>query len=130
MKLKTIRIYNYKGFRDNGTLELAPDFTVVVGKNNSGKSALLQSFRLQRASWKPHRSPSVERDVPPDPSSRFEIQVEFDWGEIESLAGRHGATMIAFPVNRTDTDDIPDLSVNWRAFVSRQPVCLELYQQS
>jgi predicted ATPase len=126
VKLKKIRIYNYKGFRDSGPLELAPDFTVVVGKNNSGKSALLQSFRLQRAGFKPHLSPLVARDLQPDPASRFEVQVEFDWHEIESLAGRFGLHTIAFPVNVVETNATTDLANNWKQVVSARPISLEL----
>jgi len=45
MKLLSISLENYKCFERNTTLEIAP-LTVIVGRNNSGKSALLKAVHL------------------------------------------------------------------------------------
>jgi predicted ATPase len=118
MKLTKIQIYNYKGFADSGPLTLSPHFTVVVGKNNSGKSALLQSLRFCAAGSKPHRSPMVDRDVQLDPTSRLEGRVILEWPEIENIASKYVGGQIAYPVNQAETDTIPDLHGNWREFLS------------
>jgi predicted ATPase len=126
VKLRQIRVQNFKGFKDSGPLNIAPDFTVIVGKNNSGKSALLQSFRLQAAGSFPHRSPSIAQNLPPDPNSSFEVTVSFDWSEIQSLAALHASGSIYFPVDQTETNRISNLSADWHSFVSRRPVELAL----
>ena len=40
---KSMRVKNFKGYRDSGTVPLAP-LTVLVGCNNSGKSTLLHAI--------------------------------------------------------------------------------------
>jgi AAA15 family ATPase/GTPase len=46
MRLKQLKISNYKCFRDSGWIELDPHMTVVVGRNNVGKTALLEGLGL------------------------------------------------------------------------------------
>jgi len=45
MKLKKFRIKNYKSIIDSGYCDLARDFTILVGKNESGKTAILEALR-------------------------------------------------------------------------------------
>jgi predicted ATPase len=47
MQLTKLRLLNFKCFRDSGDIPLAP-LTLVFGKNNSGKSSILQSLLLLR----------------------------------------------------------------------------------
>ncbi len=56
MKISRVRVLSYASFRDSGRIDLSPNINVVVGENNSGKSALLSAMRPQLAN-KPHRSP-------------------------------------------------------------------------
>ena len=47
MILRSIRVRKYKNILDSGEMEIRPDVTCLVGKNESGKSALLQAlYRL------------------------------------------------------------------------------------
>ena len=47
MILRSIRVRKYKNILDSGEVEIQPDVTCLVGKNESGKSALLQAlYRL------------------------------------------------------------------------------------
>jgi ABC-type cobalamin/Fe3+-siderophores transport system ATPase subunit len=55
MQLQSVQVLNYKGFRDSGEISLSPDFNVIVGKNDAGKSALVEALSLQAQS-KPHKS--------------------------------------------------------------------------
>jgi predicted ATPase len=126
VKVSRIRLYNYKSYRDSGEIELAADFTVVVGKNNSGKSAMLQGLRFAAAGAKPHRSPLIARDVALEATSRFEAKVVFEWPEIESIAGRFAGGRITFPANRIETDSVVDLHENWREYLSKRPIEIEL----
>jgi predicted ATP-dependent endonuclease of OLD family len=47
MYLSKIRVKNYKSFRDSGDLEFKPGINLIVGQNNSGKTALLESLSLR-----------------------------------------------------------------------------------
>ena len=51
MILRSIRVRKYKNILDSGEVEVQPDVTCLVGKNESGKSALLQAlYRLNPVS--------------------------------------------------------------------------------
>jgi energy-coupling factor transporter ATP-binding protein EcfA2 len=43
VKLRAFQVYMYKGIRDSGRVEIAP-LTVIVGKNESGKTSLLKAL--------------------------------------------------------------------------------------
>jgi len=45
MKLTKFRIYNYKSIIDSGYCTLAADLTILIGKNESGKSSILEALR-------------------------------------------------------------------------------------
>lgn len=45
MRLKSFRIFRYKSIIDSGVCSLSPDFTVFIGKNESGKTAILEALR-------------------------------------------------------------------------------------
>ena len=46
MYLSKFQIVNYKSFRDSGVLEFKPGINIIVGTNNSGKTALLEALSL------------------------------------------------------------------------------------
>ena len=60
MRLESIAISNYKSFFNSGEIALDKRFLVVVGKNDSGKSALLEAMSLSTGA-RPHKS---ERSAP------------------------------------------------------------------
>ena len=45
MKLKSFRIFRYKSIVDSGECTLSSDFTILIGKNESGKTAILEALR-------------------------------------------------------------------------------------
>ncbi|MBN9672613.1 AAA family ATPase [Roseibium aggregatum] len=45
MKLKTVQIKHFKHVLDSTPVEIQPDITCLVGKNESGKSAFLEALR-------------------------------------------------------------------------------------
>ena len=47
MPLTSIRVQNFKSFADSGEILLAP-LTVIFGRNNTGKSSILQSLLILR----------------------------------------------------------------------------------
>ncbi|MGA3146514.1 MAG: AAA family ATPase [Acidimicrobiales bacterium] len=47
MRLRRVRIENYRSIEDSGWIEVEPEITSLVGKNESGKTAFLQAlFKL------------------------------------------------------------------------------------
>lgn len=57
MKIEAIRIQSFKSFFDSSWIELSPNFTILVGQNNAGKSAFLQAFDVHSFQAKAHRTP-------------------------------------------------------------------------
>ena len=55
MHITRIRVQNYKCFKDTGDIILSPRFNIALGRNDAGKSALLEAASLAAGS-KPHRS--------------------------------------------------------------------------
>jgi len=77
LKIEAIRIQSFKSFADTGWVELSPHFTVLVGQNNSGKSAFLRAFNSASFESSPHRSAlrPEGRSFPPTVIS-FRLAVE------------------------------------------------------
>ncbi len=74
----SLRCENFRCFRDTGTLELAP-ITVLVGENNSGKSAILQALHL------PTRTLQSE-----DPGICLKLlHQDYDYGSYQDLVFNH-----------------------------------------
>jgi predicted ATP-dependent endonuclease of OLD family len=69
MFLKNFQLFNYKSYIDSGLLEFTPGINIIVGQNNSGKTALLEAMTL-RLDNEPHRSFKTL----PQSSSRVEGQ--------------------------------------------------------
>ena len=50
MKLVEVQVTNFRNFLDSGAVEIEPDITCLVGKNESGKTAFLHAlYRLRPA---------------------------------------------------------------------------------
>ncbi len=120
MKVSKLRLQNYKSYRDSGEIEFGPHFTVIVGKNNSGKSALLQGLRFRAAGNRPHRSPLFDRETALNTTSKFDAEVVFEWPDLERVAGQFSINRIAFPVHPNEIDRTPNLVEDWRDFVSQK----------
>lgn len=62
MYISNFQILNYKSFRDSGRLEFQPGINIIVGANNSGKTALLEGLELEFED-NPYRNIRL-RDIP------------------------------------------------------------------
>jgi hypothetical protein len=86
MRFLTVQVLNYKSFRDSGEITLARGFNVIVGKNDAGKSALLEAISLNKPN-KPHRSlvtaPTPQSVLAPD--SVIKISVETKPEELSEI---------------------------------------------
>jgi predicted ATPase len=81
--ITNLRIRNFKGWKDTGTLRLAP-ITVLFGTNSSGKSSLGQFLMMLKQTA---NSPDRTRVLHPGDDS-----TEVDLGTVEDLLYRHDAT--------------------------------------
>src|SRR5579862_3449975 len=75
MLINDFRIINYKSYRETEPIPLAPGFNVFIGKNNSGKTALLEALSLSSLSGKPHRHSGIPPGQPLNPDSRVDLHV-------------------------------------------------------
>jgi predicted ATP-dependent endonuclease of OLD family len=82
MRLLKFRVQNYKSIRDSGDCWLASDLTVLAGKNESGKTAILEALR----DFDP-REPVAEAARPIDQVGPplLEATFELDNDELDAL---------------------------------------------
>lgn len=99
MRLKSIRIVNYKGYADSGSMEIGEKWTVVVGRNNAGKSALLETFLTNEFQNRPHRNLAQNPRLPRNPNSSLYVSLEISGKELEETFLRHGLAGVDVPVS-------------------------------
>ena len=105
MHIKKLRIQNYKSFRDSGFMEFGPSFNVIVGQNNSGKTALLEALMLHNTPNKPHKRRDVKEFHQLDPYSDFEVDLVLSGVDlVDAWISRHG------PVEQVRLDQLKQLS--------------------
>ncbi len=90
MRLISLAIENYKSYFRSDRIAFSSDSTVVTGRNNTGKSALLEAMSLAFTS-NPHRSlrtkPNAAAMV--SPSSRVIAEFEVKAPELRRMVGRN-----------------------------------------
>ena len=76
MYIKKLQVFNYKSYYDSGEMEFAPGVNIIVGRNNAGKTSLLEVLTLDFEDY-PHRSIKTL----PNKSSRIEekSRIEIIW---------------------------------------------------
>lgn len=87
MRIKSVHVTNYMAFRDTGTVELDSGFSVIVGKNNAGKTALLNAASMQ-ISNRPHLSVYSVHEYgvsPTDKHSRAEYEIKIEKAHIRKI---------------------------------------------
>ena len=106
MILKSIRVRQYKSFTDSGEVRIEDDVTCLVGKNESGKSAMLQAlYRLNPSTSGHPETFSGLRDYPrpryyPDrariPAVRpITAAFELDDEDLRAVEDAHGEGVLA-----------------------------------
>lgn len=85
MQLLSARIRNYKGYRDSGVIQFRNGFNILVGQNNSGKTAFLEALQFRDFHSKPHKNIDAERDRPLNPVSSCEIECEISGSELKNI---------------------------------------------
>ena len=61
MLINEFKIINYKSYRATTPIQLSTGFNVFIGKNNGGKTALLEALSLSTLVNKPHRHSGIPR---------------------------------------------------------------------
>ena len=86
MYISRLQLLNYKSFRDSGVLEFQPGINIIVGANNSGKTALLEALSLSFVT-SPHRSIETlpQPNSTPIRESVAKVTLIFTKAEIHSL---------------------------------------------
>jgi hypothetical protein len=75
MKIDAIKIENYKGFYDSGFVLLNPQWNVIVGQNNAGKTAFMEGFRLSGNPNSPHKDSRFPPDHLWPQHSKFSVRM-------------------------------------------------------
>src|SRR5688500_11032936 len=87
MRLHSVSVTNYKCFRARTTVILQPGFNIIIGRNNAGKSALIEALSL-RFAGRPHRSaatiPHVSDEY--DRTSAVEATIAMHGNELRRIA--------------------------------------------
>lgn len=73
MKIAKVRVQNYKSIVDSGEVEIDPKLTILIGKNEQGKSNFLKALRSSNVDCKylpndlpNHLRPSLDEKLPED----------------------------------------------------------------
>jgi len=93
MRIKSAQISSYKCFRDTPEIRFGSGLNVIIGKNNAGKSALLESLDLPNLRAIPHRSQeTVPRpgDPPALANTAHDFRLEFERGEANEMLRPRG----------------------------------------
>lgn len=108
MRITKVKLDNYVCFYDSPEFELGPGINFVVGKNNSGKTALLDALSCT-PDRKAHQSLCV---IPERPGMHnesdvtdYELEYQFDDGEVQATLTQPGIAQIYIPI----------FSENWNA---------------
>lgn len=86
MYISKILISNYKSYLSSSVLELKPGFNIVTGRNNAGKSALLEALKLNIAN-RPHLS-AITAPMPDSviaTHSRVEFSIMVNTSELRTI---------------------------------------------
>ena len=86
MHICSIEIENYKTFKERTKIGFEATTNVIVGRNNSGKSSLLEALSLN-IEPNPHRSLAsvVRKGLPPEGMTHILVKVALNWEDLCTL---------------------------------------------
>ncbi|GCL43297.1 SMC domain protein [Dolichospermum planctonicum] len=114
MYIKKLQVFNYKSYYDSGEMEFSPGVNIIVGRNNAGKTSLLEVLTLDFEDH-PHRSIKTL----PNKSSRLEekSRIEIIWDiEKEELLSfmKQMSPDLGIPAPKLDENYIEMLSLDYQ----------------
>ncbi|RCJ42197.1 hypothetical protein A6770_08270 [Nostoc minutum NIES-26] len=86
MFIKRLQIFHYKSYINSNLLQFSPDINIIVGRNNSGKTSLLELLTLNFENH-PHESIKTlpNKFVTIKEKSKLEITLHIDKEELRSF---------------------------------------------
>ena len=97
MRILSVRISNYRSFRETGQVHLDPKVSLVIGKNDAGKSSLLECLSTFFEDQPHLSSTSKPRATSPvNPQSQVFFNLEIEGTELRDFVV-NGSTAIPFP---------------------------------
>lgn len=120
MWIKTLQVENYKSILDSGELRFGKGINLIVGKNNSGKSALLDCLKLQLEKSLPHASTKTLPDKETSLDHRTTLTIGlslYGWELVRGSLGRalavteETAIQIAWPSEYVIGNNVPEADV-------------------
>ena len=94
MKIRSLELNNYKSFISSTALNLSGRFNVIIGQNNSGKSALLEASALPAMGNNPYRDVERSQNFQVNPFSTVELELTISGAEILDSALQTGNMVI------------------------------------
>jgi predicted ATPase len=97
MWIKSFHLRNFKSFGDSGKHQLDRRVNVVVGQNNTGKTALLQAMSHQLTAV-PHKNSRLRREDMLNPRSTFDFEFVLSGQELkDTLLSFESSVQIPLP---------------------------------
>lgn len=84
MRLQSFRIKNFRSIKDSGNCHLASDITILAGKNESGKSSVLEALNMFKAEPEEINSDDIYFS---DSEQKFSIECTFEYSTQEFMEG-------------------------------------------
>jgi hypothetical protein len=108
VKLTSVQLKNYKCHLDTGEVQFGGQFTVVVGQNNAGKTALLETLNPRTFRNLPHRTPKQGPFPPlPKPNSEINYGISLSGQELEHAFLAAGNPLwIPLPYGNTEQGNV------------------------
>ena len=104
MILNRIEIEGFRGFKTKGIIDFAipngksgSGLTIITGRNNAGKSSVLESIRIRAG----HQSPSFSEDTRNNHLQEVEIKYTIN-GNVETIKSRRKGSSESQILNRTE----------------------------
>lgn len=112
MRLRKIRVQGFQSFSDSDEVEFADGFNLIIGQNNSGKSALLRAMRPSLPDDR-HRTPDQWEEYKlPQPKISFTL--EASGAELRDWILRLGGQQ-CIPVSADQANDVlPIIDAIWQ----------------
>lgn len=104
MLIRSVRIFNYKCFADFDRIIFGDKLNLIVGQNNSGKTALFDSLDLQRFSDKPHRDQRSGSNDVFNQISRLDFEIDLSGSELLNILMTSGEKGVGINLNAVNVE--------------------------
>jgi AAA15 family ATPase/GTPase len=105
MKIETLKITNFKGFKESDEIKFGRRFNIIIGQNNAGKTSLIDALKFFERPNAPFREKGKSLAHQLNPYSSFLIDISIkksEWAHGIKSSGNS----ITFKVGRKDHGEI------------------------